>query len=606
MFSGGYRGKLLRVDLARERHTIEPVPDTILEQYLGGRGVAAHYYHEGMGSSVDPLSPANKLIFFTGPLTGLPLPATTKFQCATRSPETGIYLCTNSSGEVGPYLKRQGYDGLIIEGQARRDLYLALADGQVEFRDASDLVMLDTPAAIKAVRADGEAPDAAVMAIGPAAYNDVRYACIMVGDRSFGRGGAGRVMAAKRLKAVAVSSRGEIPVANPARIKEILPAAAKNARETKRAHNLFGTNQYTEVMNELGCYSVRNFTSGVFEGAATLSKDYVTRHYKDRSSACFRCPVACAQVCSVREGPLAGAVSDPEYETVGTLGGVCGVSDFAAVIAGNQLCDEYGIDTMTVGCVIGYAMECYERGLFTREDTGGLELRFGDAAVMLELIRQIGRGVGFGSLLGKGFRELARTHPATAYYMMHVKGMAFAAYEPRGFYGMALAYGTSSRGACHNVGGWTIRDELLTGEYDRFALEGKGELVKRLQDTRGYIDSLGICTVVRSSMGFTDSPTGDVLLAATGVDFTPRLMTIGERVIDLERTILVREGITRKDDYLPDRIFTEPLPEGPAKGRMLTREMYDVMLDEYYRLRRWDRRGVPACPTEGADREAAG
>ncbi|HSW10016.1 MAG TPA: aldehyde ferredoxin oxidoreductase family protein [Bacillota bacterium] len=606
MFTGGYLGKLLRVDLTREHHTIEPVPEAIFEQYLGGRGVAAHYYREELGPSVDPLSPANKLIFFTGPLTGLSLPATTKFQCATRSPETGIYLCTNSSGELGPYLKRQGYDGLIIEGQAARPLYLAITGGGVEFRDASDLVMLDAPAAIEAVRADGPGPDAAVMAIGPAAYNDVRYACIMVGDRSFGRGGAGRVMAAKGLKAVAVNSRGEIPVADRARLKAILPVAAKNARETKRTHNLFGTNQYTEIMNELGCYSVRNFTTGVFEGAASLSKDYVTRHYKDRSAACFRCPVGCAQVCSVRDGPLAGAVSDPEYETVGTLGGVCGVSDFAAIIAGNQLCDEYGIDTMTVGCVIGYAMECYERGLFTREDTGGLELRFGDAAVMLELIRRIGQGEGFGKVLGKGFRELARAYPATAPYMMHVKGMAFAAYEPRGFYGMALAYGTSSRGACHNVGGWTIRDELLTGEYDRFALEGKGELVKRLQDTRAYIDSLGICTVVRSSMGFTDSPKGDVLLAATGVDFTPRLMTIGQDIIDLERTILVREGITREDDYLPDRIYTEPLPEGPARGRILTREMYDIMLDEYYRLRKWDRRGVPAARTREAAREAAG
>jgi aldehyde:ferredoxin oxidoreductase len=251
-------------------------------------------------------------------------------------------------------------------------------------------------------------------------------------------------------------------------------------------------------------------------------------------------------------------------------------------------------------------MECYERGLFTREETGGLELRFGDASVMLELIRRIGRGEGFGKVLGKGFRELARSHPATAPYMMHVKGMAFAAYEPRGFYGMALAYGTSSRGACHNVGGWTIRDELLTGEYDRFALEGKGELVKRIQDTRAYIDSLGICTVVRSSMGFTDSPTGDVLRAATGVDFTPRLMAIGQDIIDLERTILVREGITRKDDYLPDRIYTEPLPEGPAAGRILTREMYDVMLDEYYRLRRWDRQGIPAGRALEAAREVAG
>lgn len=594
MFEGAYLQKVLRVNLTQEQYSEETVPGELFMRYLGGRGVAAYFYHREIAPGAKPLTPENKLIFMTGPLTGLPLPSTTKFQCATRSPETGVYLCSNSGGEVGPYLKRRGYDGLIIEGRAGRPLYLAIGENGVEFRDARGMEMLKTGETIVSIREDWTDNRAAVMCAGPAAFNRVRFANIMVGDRSFGRGGAGSVMASKNLKAVAVSAGGEIPAADPRRLKEINKEAVIKAREGKRAHNLYGTNQYTEIMNELGCYSALNFQTGVLKGYETLSKDYVNAHYKVKSLACFRCPVACAQLCAVRDGgAFEGVRSDPEYETVGTLGGVCGVTDFAAVIAGNRLCDEYGIDTMTVGNIIGYAMECYENKIFNLSDTGGLELRFGNGAAMVEMIRRIGEKEGFGYTLGLGFKELAQLYPETARYMMHVKGMAFAAYEPRGFYGMGLAYGTSSRGACHNVGGWTIRDELLQKTYDRFALEGKGELVKRLQDTRAYIDSLGICTVVRGALGFTDNPSGDTLLAATGVNLTPDLMNIGERIVSLERMILVREGIGRADDYLPERIMREPLPEGPAAGKVLTREMYDLMLGEYYRVRRWDEHGVP-------------
>ena len=599
MFTGGYLGKFLRVDLTRKQYRQEELSFDLLTKYLGGRGIAAYFYYKELTGETEPLSPENKLFFFTGPLTGLPLPATTKFQCATRSPETGSYMCSNSSGDLGPYLKRRGYDGLIIEGKAERPVYLVILESGVEFRDASGIVWLKTTDTEKAIRESVGEPTLAILTAGPAAFKGVRYANIMVGDRSFGRGGAGLVMASKNLKAVAVSSAGSIPVADPEKIKAIGARAAKMARETRRGHNLYGTNQYTEIMNELGCYSVRNFTTSVFEGIATISKDYVTEKYKVKSAACYHCPVACAQVCEVKEGEgdYQGMRSDPEYETIGLIGAACGVSDFGAIIAANNLCDEYGIDTMTAGNIISYAMECFEKGLFTLDDTDGLELSFGNAAAMVEIIRRIGEGKGFGRILGNGFRELALKYPETSYYMMHVKWMPFAAYDPRGFYGMGLAYGTSSRGACHNVGGWTIRDELISGQYDRFALRGKGELVKRLQDTRGYIDSLGICTVVRSAMGFTDQPSGDVLDAATGVGLTPHLMMIGERIINLERLILNREGLRRQGDYLPRRVMEERLPEGPAKGSVLTKEMYDIMLDEYYLLRGWDSDGVPTGET---------
>jgi aldehyde:ferredoxin oxidoreductase len=248
---------------------------------------------------------------------------------------------------------------------------------------------------------------------------------------------------------------------------------------------------------------------------------------------------------------------------------------------------------MQAGTMVAFAMELYERGLLKKEDLGGLDLTWGNGEAAVALLRKIANREDAGDLLAKSMYEIARERPEMEKYLMHVKGMAYAAYEPRGFYGMGLAYGTSARGACHNVGGWTIRDELTSGKFDRFAVAGKGKMVKDIQDTRGYVDCLGICTVVRSSMGFTDSPSGKVLEWVTGVDFTPELMKIGERVYGLERLIYKREGVTRKDDYPAERTMTEKLPSGMAKDSVLTKEMYDTMLDEYYELRGWDADGRP-------------
>ena len=250
--------------------------------------------------------------------------------------------------------------------------------------------------------------------------------------------------------------------------------------------------------------------------------------------------------------------------------------------------------------MIAFAIELNQRGLLKEEDKDGLDLSWGNGETVVKLIYKIANREGLGDFLAKSPYEIAEEFPEYAKYLMHVKGMAYAAYEPRGFYGMGLAYGTSARGACHNVGGWTIRDELMSGKFDRFAVVGKGKMVKDIQDTRGYVDCLGICTVVRSAMGFSDNPSGKVLEWVTGLDFTPQLMGIGERVYSLERLIYKREGVTRKDDYLPERTMTEKLPSGMAKGKVLTREMYDVMLDEYYALRDWDADGNPT--QEGIER----
>jgi aldehyde:ferredoxin oxidoreductase len=597
MFKGGYLGKILRVNLSTQEYRVEDLKENEVARLLGGRGLAAKMYYDEIGPEVKPFDAANKVFMMTGPLTGVDLPSTTKIGFSTKSPETGIYLCSNSGGDLGPELKFCGFDGLIIEGQAVEWTYLLIKDNEVTFGDARPWQGLTTGKTLEALKETMGDKHAAALSIGPAAERLVRFSYVNVDTRASGRGGAGAVLGSKRLKGMAVLGSAEIPVADAHRIKEIRQAAIKVLRESRATHTRYGTPQYIEVINELGCMPTRNFQTAYFEGTDKIDAHMMREKYWVRNYGCYHCPVACGKVCEVKEGPFAGSRARTEFETVALLGPNCGVDDYGAIVAANQLCDELGIDTMSTGNAVALTMELYERGLITNEDTDGIEARFGSGQALVEIIRLIGERRGIGDLLAEGMARVARERPEWRRYILEVKGLPFAGYDPRGFHGNALTYGTSNRGACHNVGGWTIRAELQSGQYDRFALKGKGVLVQTLQDNRAYVDSLGLCTVVRGALGFGDAPKGDVLAAVTGYDFTPELMNIGARIYTLERMILNREGIRRKDDQLPERIMKEVVPSGPTKGRILTQEMYDVMLDEYYQVRGWDDDGVPTPET---------
>ena len=597
-FTGGYLGRILRVNLTTRQTSVEELKDKEVELLLGGRGIAARMYYDEISADTKAFDEGNKLFFVTGPLTGVPLPSTTKFQLATKSPETGHYLCSNCGGVFGPRLKQCGLDALIIEGRAADWTYLTINEGEVEFRDASEMAGLSTDKAQAFLHDAIGDKNAGTMTIGPAAEKLVRLSYLGVDSRAFGRGGPGAVMGSKKLKGIAVSGTGEVPVADRARVDEIRKSALAELRTSRADHTRLGTMQYIKKLNDLGCMPTRNFQTSHFEDCEPVEADAMKANYYVRNYACYRCPVACGKMCEVKEGPHAGAHARTEFETVGLFGPCCGVSDFAAIIAANQLADEIGVDTISVGNAVSLTMELFERGLITTEDTDGIEANFGSGEALIEIIRLVGERRGIGDLLAEGFAEVARRKPEWSWYIMHVKGLPFAAYDPRGFYGNALTKGTSSRGACHNVGGWSIRAELLSGDYDRFALTGKGPLIMSIQDNRAYVDSLGLCTVVRGSMAFSASPAGDTMEAVTGYAFTPKLLDIGERIYNLERMILNREGIVRADDMLPERIFKEAIPSGPCKGRTLTREQYDIMLDEYYQARGWDSDGVVTSETK--------
>ena len=593
MLDGGYMGKILRIDLSTKTYQIEPLKENEVLKLLGGRGLAAKRYFDEIVPQIKPFDPENKVFFFTGPLTGVALPSTTKFLLSTKSPETGTYLCSNCGGNFGPQLKRAGFDGLIIEGQAAAWTYITIKNDAVVFGNARDWHGLTTDRTLAKLREAIGEKRAGTLSIGPAAERLVRIAYVNVDNRAFGRGGPGAALGAKRLKGIAVHGTGKIPLADAQKVAQIRKAAIGELRRTRVNHTKYGTAQYIEVINELGAMPTRNFQTTYFEGGNRVDAQMIRQRYYVKNYACYQCPVACGKVVKVTEGPFAGAGARPEFETIGMFGPNCGIDDFSAIVKANQLCDELGLDTISTGNAVALTMELYERGLITDRDTDGVPALFGSSEALIKMITLIAERRGIGNLLAEGMAHVAQKHPQWRPYILAVKGMPLAAYDPRAFYGNGLTYGTSSRGACHNVGGWTIRAELQSGDYDRYALEGKGKLVKSIQDNRAYVDSLGICTVVRSSMGYSEAPVGNVLQAVTGYDFTPHLMEIGKRIYTLERLILNLEGIRRKDDLLPERISNEVIPSGPAKGHILSPEMYDIMLNEYYDQRGWDKNGIP-------------
>lgn len=593
---GGVTCKYLVLDVSKQTFTTVSVAEGDIHSFLGGRGLAAKLYSRLVAPEVNPLGEGNAIIFYTGLLTGTEVPASTKTSVAAKSPETGIYATSNAGGNFGPLLKRAGFDGLVITGKSKTPIWIQIEDGTVRFHNGVELWGETTSTVCEKLRKQ-LSKQVSVVSIGPAGERQVRFSSVQSDDRSFGRGGIGAVMGSKRIKAIAVVGSGRLPVADLEALKNTLPELIKKVGLAKKDLTEFGTAQLTELMNYFGCYPTRNFQSAVFEGMDTISAPYMKTNYRVRNKACYRCPIACTKLCEVQDGRFKGTKTDPEYESIWSLGGQCGVNDFSAILRANELCDEYGIDTMSTGYLLGFAMELFERGLITKDDTGGLSLTFGNAAALVEGIQMIVTRQYIGDLLADGVKGILAARPGWGKYLVHVKGMPFAGYDPRGFYGMGLAYGTSNRGACHNVGGWTVSDELVSGKYERFTGDGKARLVKRLQDTRAYIDSLGICTNARKPLGFSDEPQEVILQAVTGLSLTKDLMLIGERIYNLERMLLNRENISRKDDILPLRIMTEPVPGGPAQGRVLDEQTYNRMLAEYYQERGWDENGVVTTQT---------
>jgi aldehyde:ferredoxin oxidoreductase len=591
VITGGLTGVLLRVDLTTGSITKTATPVALFERYLGARGVGAHMLFHEVVPEVDPLGPDNKLIFLTGPLEGTLAPGANKITVSFLSPLSETYSFSLCGGHLAAELKFAGYDGVIIEGRSEKPVYLVINNGRVSLRSAAHLWGKQTHDTEEQIRADLADPDVHVAVIGPGGEKLVRFACIQADrHREFGRGGGGAVMGSKNLKAIAVRGTGQVAVANPAALEKVavdMYAMLKQHPKAK-ARRTYGTVEMVEGTNKFGYWATRNFQTGFFEGTEKLTGPRMKENFYVGDTSCYGCTVACGKVSKVGMGQLAGQVIEgSEFESLGLLGPNCGVGDPEAIVAAVALCDVYGIDTMSAGITVSLAMEAFEKGVITREDTGGLDLSFGNGEALLAILEQIGQRKGLGDLLAEGSLRAAQRMgiPELA---MQVKGMELATYEPRGVVGMGLSYAISPKGGHHMIAP-TMGAETAGDPANRLLSKGKAALVRDTQFIMAVVDSLSLCASMRFVLG--PQMMLDLYAAVTGYQLeVPAALMIGERISNLERLYNVRRGFDRAADSLPPRLVKELMPSGPSAGNTVP---LDVMLDEYYALMGWDHDGRP-------------
>lgn len=599
----GYAGKILWVNLTKKEIEAKPLTRDTAIGFLGGQCLAAKILFENVGLGVDPLSPMNKLIFSTGPLNGLAFPGCAKYFVVTKSPLTNLYGSATSGGFFGTELKLAGYDAVVIGGAAEEPIYLWVHDGITEIKDASNLWGKTTSKAEAAIRQDTGDSGVKVASIGPAGEHLVKYACI-VNDQGHtaGRCGIGAVMGAKKLKAIAVRGKKMFEIADKEKLARLRTKVTRIllSDQQVKSRSKFGTPASILPLNYLGILPTKNFQSGVFDLAEKISGETIVNKILVSRRPCFACPVACDRVVNLSDGRKAAG---PEYETLASYGSLCLNSNLEAIAEANDLSNECGLDTISTGCTIAWAMECYDKGIINEKDTGGIKLEWGNHEAIIEMVKRICNRDGIGAILAEGVKrasEIVGKHSDE--FAMAVKGLEVAMHDPRGKTGVGLSYATANRGACH------LQSEHDTGfeaqiypelgifeTMDRFAIEGKPKLVVNTQNFRALLDSLIFCKLLTGTNGpIKLSGILEITSAVTGWNLEPKdLLSIGEKAVNLGRAFNVREGIRRRDDTLPSRFF-KPLVEGLSKGNRFSRDDLERMLDEYYELRGWDKlTGIP-------------
>ncbi|MGQ9556971.1 MAG: aldehyde ferredoxin oxidoreductase family protein [Desulfurispora sp.] len=574
----GYTGNVLRIDLTTGRARVEELRRDWARQYLGGKGLGIKYLYEELAPGTGPLAPENKIILATGPFTGTPVPCSGKLAVITRSPANGAILDCSIGGNMAAEIKFAGYDLVIIEGRAERPVLLRIADRQVSLEPADDLWGRGTHETELLLR-ERLGAGYKIMSIGPAGENLVPFACITSElYRQAGRGGVGAVWGAKNLKALAVQGTGSVQVADMSGLLQVAQQALREDLLTDT--NLWaytdGTPMLVEMSNNTGILPTRNFQAGCFEGFDGLKSDTM-KQYRQGKRACFACGLGCGNYTVVARGRVEG----PEYETLALAGSNCGIASLEAVVRFNVLCDDLGLDTISTGNVMAFAMELAQRGI---KDFG---LRFGDEAGYLDMPALIARREGVGQELARGVKALAEQYGGRE-FAMQVKGLEFPGYEPRGSWAMGLAYATAPRGACH-MSAWPVAEEAY-GERDPFSIEGKARLVIDLQHYNAAKFSLILCDFWALSFERMAELLEPVLGWKPGAG---DLEKCGERIFNLARLFNLREGIDGSQDTLPARIFKQPLQGGATDGRLLPEESFTAMLSEYYQLRGWSAAGVP-------------
>lgn len=604
---GGYHGKMLRVDLTTQAISNEEIDESFCRRYLGGTGFIAYYLLNEVNPGVDPLGPENKLIFALGPLTGLSLGGCARHAVGAKSPLTGG-IAKSEVGEFwGAQLKRAGFDGIVIEGKAKRPVYLWIHNGEAEIRDAGHLWGMETKETQETIRSELGDKKVRVAMIGPGGENRVRFACLMHGlFDAAGRGGTGAVMGSKNLKAVAV--RGDtMPAVNDIRAVKRLNEWLKENRDMVRGFTDLGTGGPMPRFEILGNLPVRNFRDSGFPGVDKISAHAVRDTVRVGMEGCFACPVRCKKTVEVLDPfQVDRAYGGPEYETLGALGSACGVENLKAICRGNALCNAYSLDTISTGMTIAFAMECFENGLLTVQDTDGIRLEFGNEDAMLQMIEQIARREGIGDLLAEGSARAAKEIGKGAEnFAIQVKKQELPMHEPRISKSLGLGYMVNPQGADHmdslidvffsafreqpNV---IIPDAVPLG-FEPVPLDDIGPrkvaLFKFFQAKRMVFDSLVVCDF----LPYSSTQLAELTSAVTGWSTTVmEHMRVAERILTAFRLFNVREGFKDSDDALPTRFFS-PARVGPLADRSLTMEEMEAAKRYYYRLMGWDEKGVP-------------
>ncbi|MEJ2100584.1 MAG: aldehyde ferredoxin oxidoreductase family protein [Desulfobacterales bacterium] len=599
-----YAGKIAWIDLSNNAIRIEALDEQVARKYLGGKGLGAYLLYKYLPAKTDPLDPKNLLIFVTGPLTGTLFPAVARSAVVTKSPLTGTFLDSYSGAYLGPHLKYAGYDAMVISGKADRPSYVWIDEDKITIKDAGDLWGLPCPR-VEQLLKEELGKSISVAAIGPAGEKGVRFANIFSQSRAYGRGGSGAVMGSKNVKAVAVSGNIKLAIDDNVRFKTIV----RSCRQKIAAHPLVGkkgsfprvgTMHTVDLTQETGTLPSKNWqentsTQSVFVGSEDFEKFIV------RPRACFGCPIGCSRETRVEVDGDEVITEGPEYETIYAFGANCGIDDPQVIVAADQLCDEYGMDTISCGGVIGFAMECFEKGLLSETDTDGLSLQFGNKHALVEMIHRIGKREGIGRLLSEGVKRAATKIKGSELFAIHVKGLELPGYDPRGMKGQALTYTLSDRGGCH-LRSNTLRTELmgLPVAIDRYSYENKAEMVRELQLRPVIFNSVVACFF--STFALTIEDYAEAISAATGWHLRPEeLLLIAERIWNLTRLFNVREGFQKADDTLPERLFTHASSKGPSKGEVVDRASFEKMRETYYRIAGWDPQS--GIPTEAKLRE---
>jgi aldehyde:ferredoxin oxidoreductase len=604
----GWAGTILRVDLSKGKVVRQPLPKDLAYSFLGQRGFNVKTLYEEVGSDVDPLGPENRLMFGVGPLSGTIAPQCGRWNVTARSPLTNIIGDSNGGGHWGPELKWAGYDQIVIQGRAEHPVYLWINDDEVELRDASNIWGYTSTETLQAIREETGEPEVKVNGIGPGGENLVKTAPVISDlTRAAGRCGLGAVMGSKKLKAIAVRGTKAVQIAKPDLFEKLCNEVYEVFKNDPLLRDMAvqGTNLIFAGLNTMGRLRVRNWQQNVFEEAANITGEELLK-YCTKKKGCFNCQVSCSHYYVVREGPYAGTHGEgPEYEAQDGFGANLGIGNWPAILHMNTLVNELGLDVCSVAADLSWAMECYQRGIITEKDTGGIKLEWGNPEIAIDMIKKIAYRDGFGNLLAEGaYNAAQKIGRGAEKYVMHSKRLTLSAVELRGAQGWGLAFATSTRGADHLRGPvfistWGFAPDLGEKYYgtkkavDRFSPEGKPIITKEMEEKKAVIDSLGVCQngtfLCVDSPYFVDDRLALIVSAATGWDIDGKgLREIGERIWHVEKAFNIKMGYgTRSEDWLPDRFTKELCPYPPANDDKALVKL-EAMLSEYYKLRGWD------------------